>query len=365
MEMVTAASPRTARQINDRAAFRLLSERGSLTRAQLRELIGLSGPSVGDLLRRLAEAGLVVERGEADDGRRGPNARLYGVATDRAYVAGVEVGPCGLVAAVADLTGAETGTVRHELTPDDDPVEALHGVITRALGAGGVPVDRLRAVVVGTLGVVDPVTGDVAYIERLPGWRRGVLAGLRERLPGVHVVMENEVNLAALAEHRLGAARGRDSFALLALDFGVGAALVADGRLHRGASGGAGEVSYLPAPGGRGGPGRQHRLLGAEAVAALRKEYGETESLDVLADRIADLAGTICAVFDPGYVVLGGETGRSGGAALAARVGERLADVLPVPTRVVVSEVGEKPVVRGATAIGLELVHDELLGPSR
>ena len=73
------------------------------------------------------------------------------------------------------------------------------------------------------------------------------------------MVVENETNLAALAEQRLGVARDRDSFVLLWLGAGVGAAVVLDGRLRRGASGGAGEIGFLPVP-GTAGPALRRRL---------------------------------------------------------------------------------------------------------
>src|SRR5215467_2205158 len=103
------ATPRTARQINDRLAFDLLLENGPLTRTELRRLTGLSGPTVASLVHRLQEAGLVAPVGESGSHRRGPNARLYGVVPDRAYVAGVEVRPEVVIAVVADITGASVG----------------------------------------------------------------------------------------------------------------------------------------------------------------------------------------------------------------------------------------------------------------
>ncbi|WP_449065178.1 MarR family transcriptional regulator, partial [Planomonospora algeriensis] len=96
------ATPKLARVINDRLALDLLLERGPLTAPQLRELTGLSRPTVSDLIERLQANGLIAVTGEAGEDRRGPNARLYGLVADRAHVAGVDVRRDAVNVTVAD-----------------------------------------------------------------------------------------------------------------------------------------------------------------------------------------------------------------------------------------------------------------------
>ncbi|MCG5213789.1 ROK family protein [Streptosporangium sp. KLBMP 9127] len=158
------------------------------------------------------------------------------------------------------------------------------------------------------------------------------------------------MNLAAIAEHRAGSARGRDDFVLLWLDDGVGAAVVLDGRLRRGVSGGAGEIGYLDVSGTR-----LCDLVGAAAVRNLEA--------DAVAERIARGVFPMVAVLDPGLVVLGGEMGRSGGEALAALVGVRLAALSPIPTQVRPATTGDDPVLRGAVFTALATARDDLFGP--
>ncbi|MGH3488982.1 MAG: ROK family protein [Actinopolymorphaceae bacterium] len=400
------ATPTTARLINDRLAFDLLLDRGPLTRAQLRALTGLSGPTVAELVHRLEAAGLVAPVGEAGTERRGPNATLYGVVAERAFVAGVEVRPDRVVAVLADATGRQVGGASVPQDPGVAPDLIVGAAVDGALidagladagrvdaagaDAGRVDAgcidDRLRMVVVGTPGLVDPATGDLSFVASLPTWHANVLPGLRRRYTS-RVLLENEVNLAALAEHRLGAARGRDTFALLWLDTGIGAAVVLGGELLRGASGGVGELAYLPTSAGRfqeaaggaaveelaarhlrGAPDPRHRQVGdgmpsPGALVAAAAESGAVHGspaaafLDALADRVVAGAAAICAVLDPGYLVLAGGVGRSGGEHLAHRVAERLADVVPLPTSVVPATVAESPVLRGAVLVALDRVH--------
>ncbi|HEY6738889.1 MAG TPA: ROK family transcriptional regulator [Actinopolymorphaceae bacterium] len=368
------AGPRTARLINDRAAYDLLLERGPLTRAELRVLTGLSRPTVGDLVERLEAQGLLEVVGEAGAERRGPNARLYGVAAGHAHVVGVEVRSSLVLASVTDATARVVGSAALPLDTNAAPDVIVHRAIEAALDDAGLAAERLRAVVVGTPGLVDPATGDVSFVASLPTWHANLLPGLRARL-AVPVVLENEVNLAGLAEYRLGAGVGHDTFGLLWLDDGVGLAVLLGGRLHRGASGGAGEVAYIPFTEGA----TLQSLLGGEAIRGLACEIDGIDEavaastgltdlvaaasdplLDAIADRVALGAGGICAVLDPGFLVLAGAVGRVGGTALAERVGQRLADLIPLETTVVAAEVEGNPVVRGAVLVALDLVRDEI-----
>ncbi|GAA5021970.1 ROK family transcriptional regulator [Actinopolymorpha pittospori] len=398
-------------------------EQGPLTRSQLRNLTGLSAPTVADLVHRLESAGLVGPVGESGSERRGPNARLYGVVADRAHVAGVDVRHDQVRAVVTDLTGREAGTAVVAQDPRVPPDQLVRNAIDGALGDAGLAPDRLRMVVVGTPGLVDPATGDVTFVASLPTWTANLLPGLRERY-GERVLLENEVNLAGIAEHRLGAARGRDTFALMSLGTGIGVSIILNGRVHRGASGGAGEVAYVPYR-----PGSFQDLAGGDAVVELAERHGlpgsiedvgaivavaveqiervgrdgaggpggggpqdsvdvRQDSVDVrqdsvdagqrpvdgrfdgagflrdLADRISAGAAAVCAVLDPGYLVLAGEVGRAGGAVLADHVGERLAELVPLPTVVAASDVGGNPVVRGAVLVALDHVHRETFGLS-
>ncbi|MFD8527871.1 ROK family transcriptional regulator [Streptosporangium canum] len=373
------ATPQMARAINDRLALDLLLEHGTLTAPQLRALTGLSRPTVSDLIERLRVNGLIAVVGESGEDRRGPNARVYGIVADRAHVAGVDVRRDTVNVTVADITGRTVGSAARPLKtgrslktagpldtagpagagrpagagqsvepgrsgePGDDLVTIIAGTVAEAAGHRS-----LHAVVVGAPGMVNPHSGELATDNGVPGWRPNLLQALRHRIDAP-VTLENEVNLAAVAEHRIGSARGRKDFVLLWLDDGVGAAVTLDGRLRRGASGGAGEVGTL---GLRGGSFCD--LVSTEFIGGLDR--------DSVAARIAEGAFASVAVLDPGLVVLGGETGRSGGDTLAALVGERLAALSPVPTQVRPSTVEGNAILHGALLTALSIAHRDVFG---
>ncbi|MFS8203520.1 ROK family transcriptional regulator [Streptomyces sp. CWNU-52B] len=409
------ASPSTARAINDRLALRLLQQEGPLTAGQLKQLTGLSRPSVADLVERLAAGGLIGVVGESGEQRRGPNARLYGIVADRAHLAALDVRTEGVAVVVADLLGAvlaEASVPIADETATVPAVEQALALVQRTAEEAGV--ERLHTVGIGVPGLIDPATGELRDSTGLPEWHRRLTAVLQERL-GARVVVENETNLAALAEQREGVARDRDTFVLLWLGHGIGAAVVLDGVLRRGASGGTGEIGFLPVPGTGGLPsatdceGGFHSLAGAAAIAELAHRYGlvapvvshephaaalvreavsragsgsadadadadadtatsasasaASEFLDVLADRVALGAASVIAVLDPGCVVLAGEVGRAGGAELSARVRDRLGRMAPLPTEVRAGALGGGAVLRGALLMARDGAQDEVFAP--
>ncbi|MFD5257942.1 ROK family transcriptional regulator [Streptomyces bobili] len=398
------ASPSTARAINDRLALRLMQDQGPLTAGQLKQLTGLSRPTVADLVERLAAAGLIEVVGEAGEQRRGPNARLYGIVTGRAHLAALDVRTEGVAVLVSDLVGRVLAEASVPIGGDmgtGPAVEQAVTVVERALKESGA--DRLHTVGIGAPGLIDPASGELRDSSGLPAWHRRLVAALQERLPEARVTVENETNLAALAEQREGAASDRDTFVLLWLGHGTGAAVVLDGALRRGASGGTGEIGFLPVPGTAGLPsatdceGGFHSLAGSAAVVALAREHGfgparepapgEPEAaglvraavaqadasggaadstsgrfLDALADRLAIGAASVVAVLDPGCVVLGGEVGQAGGEALATRVADRLRRMAPLPTQVRPSLLGGAAVLRGALLTARESAQEELFG---
>ncbi|WP_371672798.1 ROK family transcriptional regulator [Streptomyces sp. NBC_00289] len=392
------ASPSTARAINDRLALRLLQQEGPLTAGRLKQLTGLSRPSVADLVERLTLAGLIAVVGESGEQRRGPNAKVYGIVADQAHLAALDVRLEGVSVVVSDLLGRALAEASVPIGPDTGTGSAVEQAVTlveRVVKEAGA--DRLHTVGIGAPGLIDPASGELRDSTGLPEWHRRLVAALQERFPDARFSVENETNLAALAEQRDGAARDRDTFVLLWLGMGIGSAVVLDGALRRGANGGAGEIGFLPVPGTSGLPsatdcdGGFHSLAGAAAVAALAARHGvpaepagsgpATEALvraavrragadpsaerflDALADRVALGAAAVISVLDPGCLVLAGEIGRAGGDTLAARVQHRLARMSPLPTEVRSSALGGGAVLRGALLTARDRAQEELFAP--
>jgi predicted NBD/HSP70 family sugar kinase len=382
-------TPSLLRELNDRSALELLLTGGPMTRAQLGEHTGLSKVTASQLLARLEERGLVAVAG-AQAGGRGPSAALYAVVPSSAYVAGLHVEHDEVSAGVADVTGSVVTRVSVDPSNADDPVALVRGAVLAACTAAGVPPDALRAFVIGTPGVLDPRTGDPRLAVNLPAWHEGVLDAIRSDL-GRPVTIENDVNLAAMAERAVGAAAGVDDFVLVWIGVGLGLATVLGGRLHRGVGGAAGEIGYLPVPGvplpedvTHPATGAFQRLAGAQALIPLAAQYGFTAAtaagavaaavsaaaagnergsafLAELASRVATGVAAISVVLDPGLVVLGGDVGLAGGTELASRVAAEVGRICPAKPDVVPTAVTGGPVLRGAILAAVEQARAELL----
>jgi len=385
-------TPSLLRVLNDRAALDLLLGGEMLTRSQISEYTGVSKVTVSQMLTRLEERGLVAIAGEQAGGR-GPNAALYSVVPSSAYVAGLYVESDLVSAAVADVTGRRVGEVSGNPNGGDDPVELVRGTVERACARAGIEVTRLSALVIGSPGVVDPRTGDPRLAVNLPAWHEGALDALKDAWHKP-VVIENDVNLAAMAERADGAAAGADDFVLVWLGVGLGLATILGGLLHRGTAGAAGEIGYLPVHGAplhtdlrHPASGGFQSMAGGSVVRELAAGHGFTAAtpaeavraavsaadrsggtddpaeafLGELAHRVAVGVASVCVVLDPGLVVLGGEVGRAGGTALADRVAAAVASIWPSRPRVVPTGVPGEPVLRGAMLAAVAQARSALL----
>jgi predicted NBD/HSP70 family sugar kinase len=405
----TPGTPRVLRAMNDRAALDLLLEHGTLSRTRIGKLTGLSKPTASQLLARLEAAGLVLATGTTA-GRPGPNAQLYSVNPTAAYVAGLDVNTERIRSAVADITGRTVGTFRL-LTPHHRAGSAVEQVVQAldgAVKAAGLSRADLHRVVIGTPGAFDPSTGRLRYASHLPGWHStSLLDELAAALP-MPLEYDNDVNLAAVAEQRIGAATGHGDFVLLWNEEGIGAAVVIGGRLHRGWTGGAGEVGFLPVPGTalvrnvtKANNGGFQDLAGCNAVLKTARELGidvpagtqPDAAAELLATAVARLAAageaglpdgdpyaellarsatgtavglaSLVAVLDPELIVLSGDVVVAGGEPLRALIQTELAELAVPRPRLVLGTVQLHPVLTGALESALATTRDEVFDTSR
>jgi predicted NBD/HSP70 family sugar kinase len=372
-----AGSAKLLRAMNESAALGHLLDSGSLTRSDLRELTGLSKPTTSEVLRRLTEAGLAVISGHTSGGP-GPNAEIYAANPDAAYAVAVSVrettatGRPALAVATSDLTG----TIRSRAEISVDLAGGAAAAITTAVvgqfGEAGLDPDRVRHVQLGVPGSYDPRSDTIHHVD-VPGLERPGLVGELRRSFGTAVGVDNDVNLAAVAERRRGVASATESFVLLWFGEGLGLAIDLGGTLLRGARGGAGEIGYMPLGIDRRG-GDLHDAVGGRAVIALAREHGviartpgEAVSqggpamLAELAGRIAVGLAAVVAVLDPPLVVLAGEVGQAGGPALRDAVQAATRSASPLDTEIAITGISDDAVLLGALDAALAAIRDELI----
>ncbi|GLZ46701.1 hypothetical protein Acsp06_28860 [Actinomycetospora sp. NBRC 106375] len=327
----------------------LAAEDGPLTRAELSRRTAISPPAISEAVRRLEADGVLMAVGPRS-GVPGAVATLYDLAPGAGVVVAVEINRTVVRTAVGDLTGRTLERTDHD-PPDDGLVaprldEVLAALQTR-WQADGRPV---RAVAVSIANPVDPATGRVVEL-RESAFPAGVMGV--EDVHGVDpamVVLDNDVNFAALAERDHGAAAGTPSFAYLYVGerHSVGMGLVLDGVLVRGARGLAGEIGYLPLGEGAG------RFRFGEAVAAHGlSATGDAaalpaEVLESAGRTLGEAAVAVCATVDPGLVVLGGPVGLLPG--LLPHVEATVTALAPRQVPVATGALGETAPLWGALA---------------
>jgi predicted NBD/HSP70 family sugar kinase len=366
-------TPSWLRETNDRTALSLLLEHGVLTRNRIGELSGLSKPTAAQMVSRLETAGLIHAVGEISGGR-GPNAASYAVRTDRMLGVAIDIDSHAMRSTVVDASGHEHPIATTQLSRaarDRSPETDVRTAIDVACDAAGITSSRVKAVCVGVQGALDPRTDELSFIETLPGWpKKGIRKHLEDAI-GLSVHIDNDVNLAAIAERTDGAGRDSAGFALLWMGDGLGLSVDQGGAVHRGASGGAGEIGYLPIPRSAAelDPVAEdlQDLIGGPTVARLARGVGmrgrgysalvsaipsapeaDREALLAeLAPRVAVGVVPVLALLDPELVVLGGPTGSAGGARLAELVGKQLRKSWGSST-IVATGVPQHPVLRGA-----------------
>jgi predicted NBD/HSP70 family sugar kinase len=381
-----AARPQLMRAMNERLMLEQVRLTGPVSRTDLARISGLSKPTVTVALTNLERDGL-VRVGGLRTGMRGPAAVLYEVRPEAAYVLGLDVGREYLRGALADLSGAVRARSSRKVhaASAHSRVAELAALADEVAATAGIRRNRATQVVVGSPGVYDPSRAALTMARNLPGWERpDVLAELAQAF-GASTVVENDVNLAALAERDHGYGREAASFCFVSVGTGIGMGLVVDGKLHRGRHGAAGEIAYLPigSTATDATEARKHGRLEAVASAAAvvraarrrgmtgslsaRRVFaaaadGDERALAVVADEarhVAEAVGSIVAVVDPELVVLGGGIGRAPG--FAAAVASALESVVPVVPDIRVSALGDDAVVDGALAAGMEMAWQRIL----
>ncbi len=294
-----AARPQLLRAMNEQLLLSHIRQLGSCSRAELARLSGLSKPTVSLALANVERSGLVRVAGQRT-GVPGRSAWLYEITPDAGFVLGLDVGLHYLRGALADLTGevrakssartrasSVTGRVTRASSVTGR-VQELTRLADAICAAAGVPRSAITQTVIGSPGVYDPTHNAMVLTGGLAGWNRpAVLARLRDAF-GQDLVVENDVDAAALAEQAHGHGREFGSFAFVWIGTGIGMGLVLDGRLHRGVHGVAGEIAYMPISEGGGTDEQDARRRGPLEAAG-------SASAVVRAARRAGMRGPVSA----------------------------------------------------------------------
>ncbi|QYN38531.1 ROK family transcriptional regulator [Pseudonocardia sp. DSM 110487] len=389
-ERIVAPSSRMVREASARLVLDRMWHAPVVTGSDLMAATGLSRATVHDVCEELIERGWVREvanQREFGGYQKGRPARRYAFDPQAGLVVGVDAGEHRVGAIVADLRGVELG--RHQSLPHGgfgDPAERLDIVgeaITAALAAADVRVRRVLTVTVGVPAPVD-AAGRTAFRGN-PYWEL-MNPDIGERLRDRHgwrTIVDNDANLAALAEGWRGHGRGERHFVALLAGERLGAGIVEDGRLLRGVRGGAGEMRFLDLVAGVGstdGIAKLAREWAREALAepvarsvlapdpdaasvfaaATAGDALAAGVVDRIAERMARVIATLASLVDTDQVIIAGRVAASCGS-LVSTVQELLARHGDPPPRVLASTLGGDAVMLGAVKRSLDDVREHAL----
>ena len=323
---------------------RLLAQKGSLSAAQIATVTGLAKSTVSVALGQLKDSGAVIPSSDPNEGAKNavgrPRANLS-LNPNAGTCVGVQLLPKSIRTVVADVSHAILLERHREVPQDFSPAtacEAIGEMIDEIYGELQLDRSKLLGIGVAFPGPVRSADGVIIRSSVLPDWAGLQLDKAFETGLPYKVFGGNESNCSAIAEMTWGAAKGVDDFVFLKIDLGIGGAIVVDGRVHEGISGGGGEFGHISLdPKGalcRCGNRGCLELVGSliPVMEAAREQYGDDLTVDEFINRVAegdtgcrrlvadtaDIVGSALAaigtIMNPPLIVIGGRAAKLGDA---------------------------------------------------
>lgn len=379
--------------------IRALRRQGRISRSEVSNITGWSKAKASQEIRGMVEKGYLVEIGEgASQGGRKPG--LLKINNQLGYILGIDIGATSVELALADVTGvvlhrcAEAADVRAK--PETLLSRCIELALELTRSQGCVP-DQILGIGVGVPGPVDFARGVLVAPPLMPEWENFLIRDFFKKVfTSAYVVVDNDVNIMALAEQRAGGGIDVDHFIFVKIGTGIGAGIISNGRIHRGADGCAGDIGHicvdkdgpLCSCGNRGcleamsaGPAIMSKAMDAirngasptlslirdsnggiirpEDVNAACRE-GDQMALDIIrasGRMIGDVLATLVNFFNPSHIFIGGGIANFGNHLLVAIRRAVLHRSLPLATThlsIKFSTMGSDAGITGAIALALD-----------
>jgi predicted NBD/HSP70 family sugar kinase len=377
------------RQLGEQAVLETIFRTGPITRPEIAAATNLSKPTVSAVVGRLVQGGLVHASGMRA-GQRGRKPVAYVVSARAGFVVGGDIGGSNMRVAAADLFGEQICALKRPTSKQSARAVGVQilDMVSEVIEEAGAVHGRPLALGISAPGIVDQASGRVTSLAYNVAPEGGFdpLEVIRDRFD-LPVLVENNVNLAAVGEKWFGLARGVSTLVFISVGAGIGMGVIIGDELVRGAHGAAGEIGYLPLVGDPFDP--RHRLhggledeIGAAGIvaafnegrrprdpelAAVHEVFDLAEAgneaarsvVDHVAARLGAAVATVCAILDPELVVLGGGIG--GSPLLLRPVRGSAAALVPITARIETSLLRENAALQGAIAVALDAARTSLL----
>jgi glucokinase-like ROK family protein len=378
-----------------------------LTKPDLVEATDYSRTKITSSIESLLQKQIIIEN-QSTEYTGGRRSKTYSINGGLGFIAGVDIGATSIDLAIADFSGniivrsSEAALVR------EGPIKILGRVcslLEKMMQENGLNSERILGIGIGIPGPVDFSLGTVVSPPIMPGWDGyPIIQTVQQWFPAANVVIDNDVNVMALGEIHEGAGQGVSNLIFVKIGTGIGAGIVCEGKIYRGASGCAGDIGHISVSksgpachcGNNGcleavaaGPAIAKRsLLAAQAGRSpfLLKQYeingekitaedvgiaareGDALSIEVIRESgqmIGDVLASLVNFYNPEMIIIGGGVSNLGNLLLSSIRQAVLNRSLPLATRnlhVVFSGTGSDAGVIGAVNLAMDYIFTIVAG---
>lgn len=360
---------------------------GPVSRAVVARELGLSRSTVTEIVEDLLSEGLIIEGTSGESTARGGKRPIQLEFVPSAkYAFGIDIGGTKSILLLTDLNG--NVVAQKKISSHHNELDSLSHILQEAdafLSEAGIERDRIVGTGIGAPGITEYKTGVVVAAPALDWFEVNLRNAFREALK-TPVFIDNDVNMAVLGEKWKGNGAQYSSVVQVSIGTGIGAGLILEGSVYRGAHNYAGEIGYFQVDpfavrkgviqefgaledkaSGRGIAKVATGLLDSfpnsilrgknvtsEDVfrAALDKDPLAVEVIDGLISHISFTITNILSLVDPDVVILGGGVAQSMLPYLQTLT-SRVQDMVPIPVNIVPAQLGEDASAFGAAAAAL------------
>lgn len=400
-------TPSHLKFVNKKRTIQCIKECSPISRAEIASMLGLSKPTVSQLIDELINEKWVVEKGIGESSAQGGRRPIQLFFNERkAFIIGADIGGTNVKIVVCDLIGNILCETSFSTTTylQSGLLKQMALETDRLINKKQISKEQILGMGVGIPGITQTKSGLVIEAPSL-GWIQYPFIAEAKRYFDFPIYVDNDVNVAAIGEQWLGNAKNKRNVLFIAVGTGIGSGIILNNQLYRGAASAAGEMGYMvtnkddmkrefkpifhrygyleSVAGGKSigadftkavqkDPGhalyeqaRTSELVGEEAF--LSAKNGDHVAIAVINEAIEHLAYAIvnaASLLNPEIVILGGGVLHSA-AYILPRIQEIVDPYLPSLVEITTSKLGENAGVLGAVSLFLREhesilnVHDE------
>jgi len=259
---------------NQRITLHAIRVKGSLTKAELTKITGLTAPSIANIAKKLIAEGLIAEAGRQRGGRGQPPTNLV-IRSDACYSIGVNIDRDHITIVIVDFLGTTIARARHEIAYAlPNQVKQIFKKSARALiKESGIQESRL-------IGIGVAMPDELGHIE-LPGipseykeWDTTNVSDLFSKTLSLPIFIENDATAAAMGELQLGLGQKYTSFFYILFSAGLGGGLIVNGEYFRGSDGRSGELGFFKFKNSEGEIEQIQNVVSISGLNTMLNEHG-------------------------------------------------------------------------------------------